>query len=313
MRRTIRLSLLLASLALVSCGDTAEPAADAAGPVGIEQFAWVSASIARGAQPKGEAAFRDLAAAGIRTIVSVDGARPDVATAVAFGMRYVHIPFGYDGVPRERQLALAKTVRELDGPFFIHCHHGKHRGPAGAVLAQMALGGMTPDEAVEELRRAGTDEKYVGLYACARDFEPLDPASTQDLDFVFPEVAPVPALAEAMATVDRRWDGLKLVRAAGWESPAAHPDVDPAHEALQLREILTELARSEGTRSRPEDFRRRAEASRDASVRLEAALRSDPVDAEGAAAAFDAIRATCTSCHRQYRNVREPGAGPESR
>jgi protein tyrosine phosphatase (PTP) superfamily phosphohydrolase (DUF442 family) len=295
--------LVLALLGLLAaCGaegtdDPARPGVEA-----VEEFAWLSDDIARGAQPKSGESFRQLAAAGIRTIISVDGARPDIENARKHGLRYVHIPFGYDTVPPDQQLALAKTVRELPGPFFVHCHHGKHRGPAGAVLAQMALGGMTPPEAVAELRRAGTAAKYTGLYACARDHRSPDEAETRAHGFDFPETAPVPALAEAMATIDRRWDGIKLVRQAGWRQPPDHPDVSPAHEALQLRELFTELVRAEKTADRPPEYHGWMKQSRDASVRLEDALRSDPSDTDAAETAFETLRSTCASCHKAHRN-----------
>ena len=41
-------------------------------------------------------------------------------------------PIGYDGVPREQALRMIKAVQVAKGPVYFHCHHGKHRGPAGA-------------------------------------------------------------------------------------------------------------------------------------------------------------------------------------
>src|SRR5262245_15845815 len=73
-----------------------------------------------GGLPEGEAAFKELQALGIRTVISVDGAKPDVELARKFGMRYVHLPHGYDGIPKERAKELAKAVRDLDGPIYIH-------------------------------------------------------------------------------------------------------------------------------------------------------------------------------------------------
>src|SRR5688572_6774094 len=69
-----------------------------------------------GGLPEGEAAFAELKELGIKTVISVDGARPDVATAEKFGMRYVHLPHGYDGVPQVRAKELTKAVRDLPGP-----------------------------------------------------------------------------------------------------------------------------------------------------------------------------------------------------
>jgi hypothetical protein len=39
-----------------------------------------------------------------QTIISVDGARPNVDAAKKEGLSYVHIPIGYNGVPRKRVL-----------------------------------------------------------------------------------------------------------------------------------------------------------------------------------------------------------------
>ena len=68
-----------------------------------------------GAQPESDDDFAALAAAGIRVIVSVDGAAPDVAAAKRHGLRYVHAPFGYDGIPaslpsRARSTSTATTA-----------------------------------------------------------------------------------------------------------------------------------------------------------------------------------------------------------
>src|SRR5262245_46397548 len=52
-----------------------------------------------GGQPDGELAFAKLKELGVKTIISVDGARPEVELAKKYGLRYVHLPHGYDGVP----------------------------------------------------------------------------------------------------------------------------------------------------------------------------------------------------------------------
>ena len=103
---------------------------------------------------------------GVRTIISVDGASPDVARAEARGMRYVHIPITYAEASREQQLEIARAVRDSPGPAFVHCHHGMHRGPAAAASAAVLLGEVTPEEGVAFMKEAGTASSYEGLYAC---------------------------------------------------------------------------------------------------------------------------------------------------
>ena len=73
------------------------------------------AKVISGGQPEGDAAFKELRDLGVRTIISVDGATPDVATANKYGLRYVHLPHGYDDISttRAKELELRRTLREM--------------------------------------------------------------------------------------------------------------------------------------------------------------------------------------------------------
>ncbi len=42
----------------------------------------------------------------------------------------------HGGISRDQSLTIARAVQDLPGPVFIHCHHGKHRGPTAAVMAR---------------------------------------------------------------------------------------------------------------------------------------------------------------------------------
>ncbi|PYL00208.1 MAG: hypothetical protein DME19_05935, partial [Verrucomicrobia bacterium] len=129
---------------------------------GIENFFQLSARIYSGSSPEGEPAFGALRARGIKTIISVDGAKPDVERARRYGIRYVHLPFGYDGVPTNRALTLLKAAQVLPGPIYVHCHHGVHRGPAAAAVICMGAEGWTPERAKAWLQLAGTATNYAG-------------------------------------------------------------------------------------------------------------------------------------------------------
>ncbi len=122
-----------------------------------------------GGEPHGEEAFAALAELGVKTVISVDGAKPEVALAKKHGMRYVHLPHSYDGVPAERAKELAKAVRDLPGPVYIHCHHGKHRSPAAAAVACVGAGLLPPSNALKVLETAGTSKSYRGLYQSAEN------------------------------------------------------------------------------------------------------------------------------------------------
>jgi protein tyrosine phosphatase (PTP) superfamily phosphohydrolase (DUF442 family) len=279
--------------------------------------AWqVHPQVISGGQPDGEAAFRELAALGVKTIVSVDGARPDVAAAEKYGLRYVHLPHGYDGVPAERAQQLAKAVRDLPGPVYIHCHHGKHRSPAAAAVACVGAGLLPASAGEAILRSAGTSERYQGLYDSARAARVFESKLLDELAADFPQVAQLPPMAEAMVALERTYDHLLEIEAAGWRSPPKHPDLDPPHEALLLREHFTELLRSETSQNEPEAFQQLLRDSEAAAIELEATLRqqNQPSGDEAlagsltatAAAALARVTANCQACHAEFRDVPLP-------
>jgi protein tyrosine phosphatase (PTP) superfamily phosphohydrolase (DUF442 family) len=261
-----------------------------------------------GSGPESDEAFASLKKLGVRTVISVDGARPDLARARKLGLRYVHLPIGYDGVPREQALRIARAVRDLPGPVYLHCHHGKHRGPAAAGAALLCLGEVDADGAVAWLERAGTDPRYKGLYAAPRE---LHRPTEEELDRVpanFPEVAEVGGLAGLMVEVDQRWDHLELARKAGWKAPPAHPDLAP-HEALQLAELYREAARSSDAKGRFAELRRWLAEAEAGAKGLEVALRAG--QAKGAEKAFRRAAADCARCHAAHRDVPQaPSRGP---
>ena len=138
---------------------------------GLRNVMRVSDRIYSGSEPHGEDGFASLERMGIKTVVSVDGARPNVEEARKHGLRYVHIPIGYDGIPEQAGAALARLVKEVDGPVYVHCHHGRHRGPAAAV-ACIASGATQGKEALGILEKAGTSKDYMGLWRDVEKYKP---------------------------------------------------------------------------------------------------------------------------------------------
>jgi len=264
---------------------------------GLSNVLRATGKIISGSEPHGDEGFASLEKLGVKTIVSVDGARPDVEAAHAHGLKYVHIPIGYDGVPASAGAALTRLAREINGPIYIHCHHGQHRGPAAAAIACIASGQLDKPAAIEILRTAGTDKNYQGLWRDVESFVP--PASDAELPELV-EVAEVGSLAAAMAQLDRHFDNLKLCRAAKWQTPADHADLVPAQEALIVKEGLREAARQLG----PEHdarFREWLAEAEQLADKLETALRATPpVDVEPE---YARLEQSCKQCHKAYRNV----------
>jgi protein tyrosine phosphatase (PTP) superfamily phosphohydrolase (DUF442 family) len=248
--------------------------------------------------PSGEEGFRSVQRLGIRTLISVDGAPPDVALARRFGIRYVHLPIGYDGCPQPMADRIVKAVRDLPGPVLIHCHHGKHRSPTAAALARIALDGISSEQAVREMERAGTGKAYTGLYADVRRYRPPTSARLDAMPADFPETTPTPPLVTAMVQIERRFDRLVQLQKSGWKDAAA---VDAAQEALQLRELYTELNRRPDQRGRPADYRTWMRRGQQDSSALETALRARTWDA--ASMALGRLAAGCGACHAAHRNV----------
>ncbi len=275
---------------------------------GLHNVYRVTDKLLSGSSPEGDEGFRALQQLGVRTIISVDGVRPDIELARKHCLRYVHLPISYDGVSAEQGQKIARAVRDLPGLLYIHCHHGKHRGPAAAAVARLCLDGSCPAaSAVAWLRRAGTDPHYTGLYDTVEHFRRPTPNELDQVSADFPEVAAVPALAQMMVAVDATWDRLKQVRSAGWKVPPGHADLDPPHEALQLREHYREAARLPDVKQQPEQFRVWLLEAEQAAKELETALRVEkdgqPLNKDIVERAFRLSAEGCTRCHGKYRDV----------
>jgi len=256
----------------------------------------ITERIYSGGEPVGPDAFESLARLGIKTIVSVDGAQPNVAEAKKHGLRYVHIPIGYDGVSTNAGLAFTRLVNEVEGPIYFHCHHGTHRGPAAAAVACIAAGDATPQSAIGILRKAGTGTNYVGLWRDVAAFTQPRP------DVALPElveVAKVGSMVAAMASIDRAMDNLKLCRDAGWGVPPGHPDVVPKQEALLLKEALRETGRTLAE-DQDERFRQWLAESEQIATQLEADLQA--LRLREANTAMERLSQSCSRCHKAYRN-----------
>ena len=267
---------------------------------GLENAYWLTDKVLSGAQPEGDAAFGELAALGVKTVISVDGAIPDAEAARRHGLRTVHLPIGYDGVSKEQGQQLAKAILELPGPVYVHCHHGLHRSPAAAVVACVVAGRMSNDEAVAALQILGTGAQYRGLWQSAREARPEDPSLLRSLRGTFPEAAPVPPLAKAMVAMQKSLDRLELSARWNWEPPAEVPDVDPGHEALKIRELCAEIRRTRDFKSRPPDFNGWMQSAEAAAARLEDLFRLKVT--ESADRALGSLKRTCADCHAAYRN-----------
>lgn len=270
-------------------------------PAGLENVFRLSEKLYTGSAPEGDEGFRSLQRLRVRTVLSVDGMPPDLERARRFGIRYVHLPFGYDGCPAPRAEEIVRAVRALPGPVYLHCHHGKHRGPTAAAFVRIALDGLTNAEALREMERAGVGKEYSGLYADVRAYRRPDGADLDRAPADFPETAKTPPLVEAMVRIEGRFARLTEAQHAAWRLPAGTPGSRPEHDALQLRELYRELNRRPELQARTAEFRARMRAAEEQGRVLEEALRRG--DGDRASMALGKIAAGCGSCHAKYRDV----------
>ena len=301
-----RLLLILLSFTVV-CGSGAsdlradapfrfEPKALRA--AGVENFFQVATNLFSGGTPVGDDGFAALAKLGIKTIITVDGGQPDLARARTNGMRYVHLPHGYDGISRETQLKLVKAMQVVEGPVYIHCHHGKHRGPAAAAVVCMAKADWTPNDALKWLGVAGTGTNFVGLFATVRDFRKPSREELVKTPADLKEAQKVSGLVDAMVAIDETFDRLKTLLAA---ASSAAPDNHLLSEATLLREHLREAQRLDDSKKRGEDFVKAFGEAEDLASAFEGLLTSS-TDVAGVDRAFKALEKSCVSCHRTYRD-----------
>jgi protein tyrosine phosphatase (PTP) superfamily phosphohydrolase (DUF442 family) len=264
----------------------------------------LSGSIVSGGEPHTEDAFASLAERGIKTIVSVDGKIPDAEAARRHGLRYVHVPIRYSGIEYDELVRLAKTFRELEAPFYVHCFHGKHRGPAAAAVGRVVLDGASRQRAVAEMRQwCGTSSSYSGLYASVASAPYPAAEETAVFRWSFPVAHPMSGFRESMVPISRAYDHLKSLAGRDWRVDPAHPDIDALNEAEILLESFRGSCELDEVATRPEDFRGwLTDSVRSGEKLIEELKRLREGRSAGATEAMRSIGASCQACHQAYRN-----------
>lgn len=283
----------------------APPSPEAEKPVdlqGVHNVVAYTADLFSGSVPEGEAGFETLAAMGVRTIVSVDGAAPDVEAARALGLGYVHLPIGYDGMTPERTLEIAKAIEVGPGRVYVHCHHGKHRSAGAAAAAAVTLGRLSNEQAVLRMKVSGTAANYTGLFEGATTAKPASAALLSAVPARFPERVVPAGIKKSMIAIDEANDELKAIEKAGWKVPADHPDLVPAEVAKRMIDHLETLSAEAETRERPAEFGEWLRADVEKLGALRAGLADGGVAAEELGARMQPVQQSCKQCHAKYRD-----------
>jgi len=253
-----------------------------------------------GGQPEGREGLATLAAMGIRTVISVDGAKPDAELAAQLGMTYVHLPISYDTITPQRQRELAQAITSCEGPIYLHCHHGKHRSAAALGSALVLCGTLTPEQAQQRMRVSGTANEYTGLWQAVAAGKPLDAALRQVDPKTFPSEAKVSGMVATMAEIDLVFDLVKQSEKAGWQAPTDHPDLVAPKETARLSSLFAALQDDPESRAQPADYQAMLTRSIERSAALDAAVRAG--DGKAAGELLAALGKGCKECHVQYRD-----------
>jgi hypothetical protein len=228
-------------------------------------------------------------------------------------MRYVHLPIGYDGFDDARKVELARAVRDLPRPIYIHCHHGKHRSAGASATIAVSLGWLTPDLAADRMKVAGTAAGYTGLWSCTANAVPLAAAIIDAAPADFPERTTPTSLVAAMVEIDDVHDRLKRAQKAGWRAPNDHPDLAPLADAGRLADLYRLLDDDAQLAGVPEAERAvvREWLVREglAAARLEGLLEAMDASVPDRAAlnlradaSLALLGASCKACHQQHRD-----------
>lgn len=265
---------------------------------------WVHKHLLSGGLPHGEEAFEELAELGIQTILSVDGIRPQVDLATKHGMRYVHLPHGYEGISETRQREIAKALRDLPKPIYLHCHHGKHRGPTAAATGCIINGWLTKEAGERVLRVAGTNPAFLGLYQTVQRAQPAPSDEIDGWRVEFTSIAPLPPITEAMVAIDAVHDRLLQARKGAWNDVT----LETSSDALMFKEHFLELERAESEFRNDRAFQALVREGQQFADELEAQLlrirsQSEPEAAKKQAdQTMDRIRQNCSQCHTSFRD-----------
>lgn len=263
----------------------------------IENCFEVTPGLFSGGSPETEADFAALAKLGVTHLISVDGKPPLLDLAKKHNLKYIHLPIGYGQLANKTMAQIAAAMPESpETKVFIHCHHGKHRGPAAAAIACQYSKGLSSDQALAWLKVAGTSPDYPGLFDAVRTFPTIQKADVEKFRGSFVDAVLPPPLVESMLTIDEQFDAISAAVKTNTPESLAKARTT----AVLLKESLTELGREKHT-SKADLFAKHLAESLDATKQLEASLK--PGSAENPAKILGLVKGTCAKCHHETRDL----------
>lgn len=139
--------------------------------INILRFRQVDQGVWAGGRP-GQAGLEELAAAGIRTVIDLEGGwwhnptdtvAAEERAARALGMNFISLPMHPWFVPKAAQVDSAlKLMRDPSlQPVYVHCNHGKDRTGIVEGAYRVCYQGWTPDQAFAEMLQNGFNRYFL--------------------------------------------------------------------------------------------------------------------------------------------------------
>lgn len=127
------------------------------------------------------------------------------------------------------------------------------------------------------------------------------------MQVTFMEVAPIPPMAEAMVQIEKHFHHMEILSQSSWQPAATHPDLVPAQEVLLLREIYTELLRTDPWAQSDPDLRKHFVVGEMHLLEMEKILQKnisvqDPDLLENLNSRLQAVQTNCRDCHHEFRD-----------
>ncbi len=299
MPRSIHLIFCTLALLLPAACSTNPARTGATQPSPIKNLHQLAPGLISGDEPATAAHYDQLSSIGIKTVISVDAIAPDPDLAAKHNIRIVHLPVGYDGIDDSRAIELAAAITQLDHPIYLHCHHGKHRGPAAISVGAVGAGIITNDQAIEFMTAAGTSQSYPGLYSAARNAKPLDQATLEGA-IEFPTRAPISGFVKSMGKLDRLHDQLWDIAENQWQASEYHPDLSATAISGQVYDHMRAMLELDFFKRRGSMMRSRFKDSIQTASDVETKINNN--DFPEALDALNALNNSCIDCHDRFRN-----------
>ncbi len=274
---------------------------------GLHNVFKLSDNIISGGEPLTDGALKAVADMGVKTILSVDGKAPNAELAKKLGMRYVHVPIRYGGLTGDQATKIAKTFREQKPPFYVHCFHGKHRGPCGAAVGRIVLDEVSREQALAEMRQwSGAARKYSGLYVSIATGDIPTAKTTEAFTWDFPAQHKIDGVRAGMVHMTRAFDNVKWLAKREWKPDANHPDIDAVNETAQLVQHFDQFVALKGYAARPADYKAwmtdSVKSVRELATAVKAHADGDSAAAGLATKKLAVLKNLCGACHKPYRN-----------